>query len=316
MTLARRSGRRVHATGGIRAALACAILAGGCSSGGGRTAVIDGADDGLRLLPSPTTVTMQLAARLEVTGVDPAQCRYAWRINGHTLAGSTSDRLDPQVLRKGDLVAVEVTLPAPVGGPPRTLRAETRVQNAPPVVRGIRLVADESEGGHELVASAECWDPDADAVSCAYRWLRNGQEIDGADGASLPVPSFARDDRIEVEVVADDGQGRSEPRRSAPFAIENRAPRFPEQAPEISADADGVSFRVAATDADGDSLHYEVVEGPAGLTVTRDGAVHWPSPLVRVSGLHRVTIRASDGRGGSATQELTLRRSSGSTKPS
>ncbi len=63
-------------------------------------------------------------------------------------------------------------------------------------------------------------------------------------------------------------------------------------------------YTAAATDADGDQLHYLKTAGPAGLSVnSSNGEITWNTPIL---GTHPVTILVSDSRGGLATFSTSL----------
>ncbi len=65
-------------------------------------------------------------------------------------------------------------------------------------------------------------------------------------------------------------------------------------------------YQVAASDPNNDPLTYTLVAPPAGMVVDANGLVSWqpdPSQL----GDHPIRLRASDGRGGTASQDFTLR---------
>lgn len=287
----------------------------GCSGHAARRSDGGGPATALRLAPSPPTVTAQLAAVLDVPHVDPNQCRYAWRLNHQEIYGATTGRLDPHQFRKGDLIGVVVTIPGPDGEPSKILRTEARVANTPPVVRSARVTADPSNGGADLEASTDCWDPDGDPITCSYRWFRNGQPIEGETGVRLPAMSFTRGDRIAVQVVARDGEAGSEPMRSDPFTLDNRAPLFTAQPEQLPSDPGAFRYQARATDPDGDALHFELVKAPTGMTITPGGAIEWalPAPDAR-QGEYAVTIRATDSKGGEATQDFTIRLSAAGSK--
>ena len=292
------------------AIFACTLLlvgGPGCSSS--RQQASDGYHErGLRLVPDPATTTAELAAVVEVPGADPARCKYTWQRGEAEIAVPNSSVLSPGQFRKGDFVSVEVTLPVDANGGPRTLRAHTRIANSPPVVRTVRLAADASRGGADLVASAECWDPDGDETTTRYRWYRNGKPIEGADGETLAALALAKGDRIEVEVTANDGESLSEPRRSEAFQLDNRAPQFAAEAPAMSSEDGELRVRTSASDPDGDAVRFELVQAPAGMTIDDQGAIRWLlPPRAARPGEVEVVVRASDPRGGVATQQFTVR---------
>lgn len=293
--------------GRVGAMIALALALSGCSRADRKGSRVVDHEVGVRLVPDPVTVTTQVVAVVDVPGVDPAECRLAWFRNGTSIAGAHSNALMPNGFRKGERLGVQVVLPAAAGRELRTLRAETKVVNTPPLVRAVQVLADPSRGGSIPEANVELWDADGDPTTCSYRWFRNGQRIDEASSATLTAGTFGKDDRIEVEVVASDGEATSEPRRSAPFTFENRAPQFSAEPPSMSSDGKVLRVQVSASDPDGDALRFELAQAPAGATIDATGAVAWPLPAhdARPGEIH-VTVRVSDGKGGEATQEFTI----------
>ena len=73
-------------------------------------------------------------------------------------------------------------------------------------------------------------------------------------------------------------------------------------------DANSAQANLLVIDPDGDSLHYELTQAPAGMTIASGGAIAWPlPPRDQRQDEYHVTVRATDPKGGSATQEFTLR---------
>ncbi len=65
-------------------------------------------------------------------------------------------------------------------------------------------------------------------------------------------------------------------------------------------------YTATATDADGDTLTYALVDGPAGLSINgSSGVVTW-TPTAAELGAQTVTISVSDGNGGSAQQSFVV----------
>jgi Big-like domain-containing protein/hemolysin type calcium-binding protein len=67
-----------------------------------------------------------------------------------------------------------------------------------------------------------------------------------------------------------------------------------------------VSGTIAATDADGDALTYAVQTGPAHGTIAFTDATHYTYTAVNYVGSDSFTLQVSDGRGGVATQVVTV----------
>lgn len=301
---------RVKTVHFLRTLSAAAVLlaAAGCARHADDHVAVQSASPGLRLAPDPVTVNTQLTAVVTAPGVSPATCTFAWACNGQPIAGATTDVLDPQNFHRGDRVVVTVTPPAVNGEAPRPLQAEVRIADAPPVVRSARVSLDPAGGGDDLQATAECVDPDGDETVLEYRWFRNGKPIADASGDRLAAAKFARGDRIAVEAVAASRAEKSEPRRSDDFTLDNRAPRFETEPVALEAAKGSYRYQVKATDPDGDALHYELSQSPGGMTISPEGTIDWsPSGSAPAAGEYAVTVRATDAKGGEATQQFTIR---------
>jgi RHS repeat-associated protein len=86
----------------------------------------------------------------------------------------------------------------------------------------------------------------------------------------------------------------------------NRPPAFTTQ-PNTEAIPDvPYVYQAAATDPDGDPLHFTLLTGPAGMAVdAATGKVTW-SPQQADLGTHTVALRVDDGRGGTAEQDFIV----------
>ncbi|MFN8587676.1 MAG: hypothetical protein U0704_07710 [Candidatus Eisenbacteria bacterium] len=302
--------RNVHVILLAAAAVACALSVCGCGRGADRGAVaVQSHDAGIRIGPERPDVTSQLEAVVEVNGVDPASCRYEWQRNGERITGETRAVLPPSAFRKDDRVVAIVTVPGSAGGAERTLRAEVRIANAPPSVASAHIEISATTAGTVLRAEQESVDPDGDALANDYRWFENGRLVNGANGSTYALASASRGGRWAVEVVANDGMSRSEPRRSSEFVLENRPPAFTSQPPAMLP-ADGTyRYAVTAVDPDGDPLRFELASAPDGMTMSPAGAIEWKFPGGALSGSRfHVVVKVSDGRGGETTQTIDLSR--------
>ncbi len=66
------------------------------------------------------------------------------------------------------------------------------------------------------------------------------------------------------------------------------------------------SYQVEAIDPDNDPVSYSLVQGPVGLQIdSASGLLTW-APATAQKGDHPVTVRASDGKGGTADQTFTI----------
>jgi hypothetical protein len=288
-------------------ALACALALAGCSGAG---------DDGgsgdprgqVRLVPDPPFAGARVTVAFRDPGLRPERCRFEWRRNGDLISEATTSALEPSFFGKGDRLEVTVFAPGAKPGGARRLRAVAHVANTPPSLTRVTVLPSSASGQAELRATPQGLDADGDSLAYTYRWFRNGSRMARESGPALAVAGLALGDQIAVEVVARDGEADSPPLRSDAVRIENRPPQFV-SAPGAPAPADSVfRYRALATDTDRDSLRYELVSGPSGMTVTPGGMVSWVlPPLTERGGEHPVSIRAVDAKGGEATQQFTLR---------
>jgi hypothetical protein len=288
--------------------LAGALVLGGCSGqGGGSVRLANHREGAVRLAPDPANTASRIAVVLQDAGLRPADCRFEWRRNGIVIAGAGTDALDPSRFSKNDEIAVTVTAPDPAGGTTRTLKAKVRIVNTPPKLTGASLAISTASGAAALQAIVECADPDGDVPAYAFRWFKNGTPIDDASGANLPLTGFVRGDRVVVEVVARDEVSSSTPLRSDPHTVGNLPPRFSSQPVTPGPGSVTFEYQASANDPDGDPLRYELVSGPPGMTVDPAGMVYWTLPAgVSRRGSFPVRIRATDSRGGAATQDFTI----------
>jgi len=132
--------------------------------------------------------------------------------------------------------------------------------NAPPRVTSLTIEPDDPRPGQVVQAHVSVADPDSDATTVRFTWRLNG-ELVAAHGPSLALPGVARDAKIEVEAVANDGRAESQP-ATATARVANSAPVVTDvhfdRANEIRAGDDVVAV-VTAEDPDHDKIdfHYQ-----------------------------------------------------------
>lgn len=290
-------------------ALLVAWIACGCSAGSGKSAVQPASHStgGIRIVPDQPFANSTLRVMLDNENRDPSTCRFEWRKNGQLLAGEYGPEIAGRFSR-GDRVSVVVTIPSGPDGATREASAEVGIANSPPRITRVTVATATAPSGTELRAQVESLDPDGDSPRFEYRWYRNGQPIAEARGASLPATNISRGDRVAVEVVASDESSSSNPVRADHADFENHLPQFASTpgAPKYS---DTVwHYQLAASDPDGDALSYQLVSGPPGMTMDGKGAIEWQLPAAEQRrGEYTVRLKVSDGKGGEAEQNFTLR---------
>jgi len=292
----------------VLALLGCGLLAGCGSRAETRTAAGASGRLAVALSPDPANSASQITAVFAGARGRDAKATFEWRRNGSVISGAAGDRLDPSFFSKNDEIEVAVRYLDPADASERHLRARVRVENTPPRITRVTLAASTASGSALLAANVESADPDHDAPTYAYRWLKNGGWVEGATGSSLPLSGLARGDQVVVEVSAHDAASASAPVRSDPFLVDNRPPVFTSQPLSPRASDAAFQYQAMAADPDGDPLRYEVVSGPAGISVDRSGNVFWMLPKGdQRGGEFPVRLRATDSKGGEAIQDFTVR---------
>ncbi|MFN0057738.1 MAG: putative Ig domain-containing protein [Planctomycetota bacterium] len=149
-------------------------------------------------------------------------------------------------------------------------------------------------------------DLDGDAVSFVLSAAPLGMAMDALTHVVTWLPSAADLGNHTVAIRASDlfgGSATQEFTLAAISAPANRAPYFTSS--PLTHVAVGAEYIYAATaaDLDADTLAFELLAAPTGMTVNASGVVVWPFAL---PGLFDVALQVSDGQGGSALQQYQL----------
>ena len=95
----------------------------------------------------------------------------------------------------------------------------------------------------------------------------------------------------------------------------NNLPTIVSTAPASVSQGGLFRYDVIATDKDHEPLTYELVNGPAGLTLDSLGRARWQTALDTPLGPRSATFIVRDGRGGSATQTISFNVVADTTPP-
>jgi hypothetical protein len=259
------------------------------------------------IMPSPVTLSGPLAVRVEAQDLDlnTISFRYRWLVNGQALPGQTRESLPPELLKRGDQVAVEVTpFDGIVEGAP-FLSAPALVVNTAPILSHVGVDLDHQAQGRRLLAKVDVVDPDDDSVSLTYRWRNNETVLKEGEENTLDLAGLTAKDTIQLDVTASDGVPDGTVTVTERFTLSNSAPTIVTK-PSPPPNGDLYDYLVRATDADGDPVTYVLEVAPPGMTIDANtGRIHWKvSPEVK--GSYRVRVVAKDPQGGFAAQEFDL----------
>ena len=312
-TSQRRQRARVSIARALLKALLVLVVAAGCSSKEqqasrtGNTTNHPPVVTSASILPIPVVLSSPLAVRVDAQDPDGqnVQFRYRWLVNGQVAAGQTDATLPPQILKRGDLVAVEVIPSDGLAEGTAFRTAAVPVANTPPVIQQASVEVDPSTGGRHLVARAEVLDPDRDSFTVIYRWMKNETTVQEGESNRLEVTGLSAQDTIRIEITASDGAPNGVSSKSAEFKTANSAPMIVSDPPSAG-EGGRYAYLVQATDPDGDPVTYALETAPPGMTIdTATGQVRWTLPP-DLRGAHRIRVVAQDDRGGLAAQEFEL----------
>jgi hypothetical protein len=167
--------------------------------------------------------------------------------------------------------------------------------NQPPVIESVVLRPREPRAGEELKAQVRFSDPDGDRVTLAYRWTVTGRRVKA--GPSLHIEKLPKGARIEVEVVASDGHGESEPMADS-VGVGNQPPVVLgvvlEPLGEVTV-AQEVAASPRASDPDGDGLEFQYTWWVNGKPADVDGPM-LPKGSFRRGDTIELSVVATDGR--------------------
>jgi hypothetical protein len=236
---------------------------------------------------------------------DPVTIRYQWVVNGTSVSGQTGETLLPQLLKRGDVVSVEVVVSDGKNADVTQRLQGVPVGNTLPLVSRVVLDPEEIRPGVRALALVEGTDADTDEVGYLYRWWRNGELVSGHDENGLDTAGLARGDVIVVGVTPKDRFGTGREVRSEPVSLTNNPPAIL-STPAPFVDRTHYEYLVVAKDPEGDPLAYTLSTAPAGMKIDpATGRIEWLLPA-GLTGTHQVRITVEDSLSGRAFQEFSL----------
>ena len=255
------------------------------------------------LSPVPgDTITVTLEGFSDEDG-DPAGAHYAWTVSGRT--AGTGSSLSSSAFSPGDSIQAQVTAWDGIAEGNTVTTDTAVVAYGPPVISSVTLSPSSPATDDTITAAVVATDLDGDSFSLAYRWTVDGAGV-AATGSSLDGATwFERGDSVAVTVTASDATGPSSPVTSAAVTVVNSAPTAPvvSFSPPAPGPDDSIVCVVSttATDADGDTLSYDIswsVDGVpySGTTYTSARAGDTvPASATALDELWSCQITADDG---------------------
>ncbi len=262
-----------------------------------------------QIIPRLPNATSTLA--LDLRAVDPLRkavtFRYRWLLGDRPIPGATGAQLPPGEFVRGQTVNVEVT---PVAGGrkgPVWKAPPFEIGNASPRVRRLEIQPSPVTRREAVRAVVEVADPDGDAVTVSYQWLRNATPISGATEATLAPSHYKRGDLLSIQVIASDGQDAAPPLRSHQVDVYPAAPKFVSRVAPTDFKEGRFRYQGRALHPDGKPLRYSLSrEAPRGMRIhPQTGLVEW-DPDPSQTGTFAFHVIVDDYVGAKVAQPITL----------
>ncbi|MES9863930.1 MAG: putative Ig domain-containing protein [Candidatus Thiodiazotropha sp. LLP2] len=174
------------------------------------------------------------------------------------------------------------------------LSVNTGAGNTPPTIVSTpagNAIYDQAYG-YDVNAT----DSDGDTLTYLLVTAPSGMVIDSVTGMISWIPQTSQGGAHPIEIRVEDGQGGYAIQRYGLYTSDgtttNALPEIQSQ-PGLNARINqAYSYQVVATDADGDTLSYSLINGPAGLSLSNSGLVTWTPDAEQSAS---VRVRVSDG---------------------
>jgi RHS repeat-associated protein len=175
--------------------------------------------------------------------------------------------------------------------------------NRPPVISSQPSLF--ASVGQLYSTTLQATDPEGTTVTYSLRRGPVGMTVDSATGQVNWTPTAGQAGRAIVTLVATDEQGGASVQSFEIDVLGVNTPPEIISTPPAFAWARGLfQYDVIARDSDRDPIRYEFVSSvPDGMTIDPLGRIRWQTGAGDV-GSYSVTVRASDPRGGQATQQI------------
>ena len=276
----------------------------GGAAGGGRPAILR-----VKVSPDPPRVGDRLVAEAEGIGTSAQalSLAYRWTKNGTPLENASGSALETKGFKKGDKIGLTV-VPRDAQGEGGTFTLpEMELKNSIPNVSQASFNPAAPVAGKDLTAVVQAEDRDGDGVTFRYQWMRNGQTVPEAKAGTLPGNLLKRGDAIEVKIIPWDGSEAGSERALGPVKVQGRPPVITSEPPADGFAGGFFSYRVTASEPDGEKVAFGLTQGPSGMTISPgDGLIRWTLPSDRGK-TYAVTVRVTDEEGAWEEQSFTIR---------
>ena len=247
--------------------------------------------------PRAPVAGQALQARVQASDADGDSLRftYRWTVNLRPVAVS-GPALPAGTVGRDDRVEVEVVANDGLADSD-PMRARAAAEALAPTIRAVYF--DPHEGvkpGDEVAALVDAGAADDASLRLDYTWLVNGDDA-RESGRTFSTAGLHRGDKVQVRVVARDGDAASDPFVSPELVLANSPPAIA-GIPKAERDGDAFRYQFEATDPDGDrSLRWALSEAPPGMTIDPIYGIATWRPTKDQAGAHAIEVAVTDNHG-------------------
>lgn len=264
----------------------------------GSGAATDYSTGGVTVQILPENPTSSDCVNVVIQGV-PGRAAIVWLVNDQHALSGTQSQLCGDSFRRGDRVTVNV------GTRDQGAAATVMIGNSLPRVVGMTATPDGVHAGTTITVEPQVEDPDGDTITYRYQWLINGQPDSLLIDPFLPGEKVVRGDRLQLQIIPNDGYGDGPVYMSYEMQVPNAPPRITSLPPETITSLD-YRYQVEVADPDDSAFTYRLAAAPEGMRIGETtGLIEWSLAGV-APGEYTIAIVVADPAGLETAQEYRL----------
>ena len=257
----------------------------------------------------PKTAYTNNSLRIKMEDAKKDEYMYiavTWYRNGEKIHNYNDPVLIPEKFHKGDRIHAEVNLLGPEAMDEPVVTAPVTILNTPPQIIEASAIMQQTPSD-VITVRVNALDADADPIRYRYKWFINDREVPEQRKPMLNVKECKNGDEVYAEVVAHDGEEESSPHKSEPLRIGSNVLEITSQPPQTIGENRRFEYQVSATGPDPESMIYQLIHGPEGMSISKTGKLEWQMPEPKLGETaYEVVIRVADDTGGEVFQEFEI----------